>query len=98
MRSTINIKNIIDFIQTIYNIIKKILLKEAEKLINFSNRNSWKKYCELVLANKEVVSINTTQLYIKININWKIKNTIIDSNIIRNFIIKKYIENKKYSI
>ena len=42
--------------------------------------------------------INTAQLRIKININKKIGNTMINFSITGNFMTKKYIENKKYFI
>ena len=39
-----------------------------------------------------------TQLYIKISINKKKKSTMIDSDIIENFMTQKYTESKKYLI
>ena len=48
--------------------------------------------------NREVVSINTVQLHIKININKKIENTIIDFGTTENFITKKYTKSKKHPI
>ena len=48
--------------------------------------------------NREAILINTVQLYIKISINRKIGNTMIDSDATENFITKKYIESKKYLI
>ena len=48
--------------------------------------------------SREAASTNTVQLYIKIIINRKIGNTMINLDITENFIIRKYIEDKKYLI
>ena len=45
-----------------------------------------------------MASTNIAQLYIKININKKTENIMINLGTTENFIIKKYIKNKKYSI
>ena len=63
-----------------------------------SDKSSQKKYYGTTSANKKIILINTTQLHIKININGKKENTIIDSGAIGNFITKNYIEIKKHSI
>ena len=72
--------------------------EKIKKLLNSSDRSSQKKYCETILVNKKAVSINTVQLYIEINVNKKRENTMIDFNMIENFITKEYAENKRYSI
>ena len=43
-----------------------------------------------------MASISITQFYIRIKINKKIGKTMIDSGAIGNFIIRKYMESKKY--
>ena len=78
--------------------MSKIFFREIEKLLDFSDGSSQKKYYETVSVNRETVSINMIQLYIKININRKIENIMINSGTTENFIIKKYTENKKHSI
>ena len=76
----------------------EISSEETKKLLNSSDRSSQREYCGTVSANREVVSTNTAQLYIEININRKKESTIIDSDVTKNFIIKKYTENKKHPI
>ena len=93
-----SIKDIKNSTQIIYYIAKKDIFWKTKKLLDSSDRNNQKKYYGTTSINKKAVSTNTAQLYIKSNINKKTKNIIIDSNIIENFIIKKYTENKKYSI
>ena len=69
---------------------------ETGKLLDFSDRSNQKKYYGTTSANREAVSISIAQLYIDININKKKKSTIINFGATENFIIKKYIKNKKY--
>ena len=71
--------------------------REIEKLLNSSDKSNQKKYCGTISVNREVASINTVQLHIGININGKKRNTIINSDVTENFIIKKYTKIKKYS-
>ena len=78
--------------------LKKTSHRKVEKLLDFSDRSSQKKYYGTAPVSRETVLINTIQLHIKININGKIGNIIIDFDIIENFIIKRNIENKEYSI
>ena len=49
----------------------------------------------MILISK-MISANNPQLKIKIIINEKVKETTINLDIIENFIIRKYIEFKKY--
>ena len=49
-------------------------------------------------GNKIVVSMKVICLEIRIIINKKIGTIIIDSDVIENFITKKYIINRKYFI
>ena len=77
---------------------EKYFLKKIEKLLDFSDRSSQKKYCGMASANRETASINTAQLYIKININEKIEDIIINLDTTRNFMIRKYITDKRHLI
>ena len=78
--------------------MSKTSFGETGKLLDFSDRSSQKKCCRTASINREIVSTDTVQLRIEININKKRENTIINSNVTENFIIRKYIENKKYLI
>ena len=98
MKSTTNKKDIKNSIWIIYSTAKKVSLREIEKLLDSSDGSGQKECCGTAPTNREAVSINTAQLYIKIHINRKMRSVIIDSNIIGNFIIKKYTENKKHFI
>ena len=86
-----------NFTQTILYIAKKTSFGKTEKLLNFPNGSSQKKYCGTAPVNKKAASTNITQLHIRININKKTKNIIIDSDTIRNFIIKKYTKKQEIS-
>ena len=59
-----------------------------KKLLDFSDRSNQKKYCETAPIYQKTVSTNTIQLYIRISINGKTKNIIIDFGTTENFITK----------
>ena len=72
-------------------------MEKIGKLLDSFNRNDQKKYYNTTLIN-EVTSTNVTYRRIEIIINRKIETVIINLDVIRNFIIKKYVKIKKYLI
>ena len=66
----------------------KMSFGKAGKLLNSSDRSNQKEYYGIASVNRETILINITQLHIKIVINKKIGNTIIDLGATGNFITK----------